>query len=524
MYEARREKMVVALCSPQAQKCGVRAGMPLAEAKALPVQAHYETCAAEADRATLRRLAWWCQRFGPWVAVEGADSLVLDVTGCGPVFGGEDKLAKRAVKQLAQLGFVAKAAVAPTIGAAWALAHYQSANALVVQAPTHRQALGPLPLEALRLGKELLPLLRQFDIRTIDQLRQLPRAALPARFGLQVLERLDQAFGDVAEPFIPEIPSEPVEASWEFECPCSERRLVEFVLKQLLQQMLAKLQPQQLGVQRLRCTLQVLGSEPCGFTVGLLHANDGLGYLLEMLRLHLDRVRLPAEITRAALRAELVVPLEFRQGQMFAEDSLAERWARVPALVELLSNRLGKQAVLRPRLLPEAQPEFAWRYEPWLEQDIALLTKSWEKEKATPAFLRPLVLEASPIPIAVMSHGSGGAPLRFSLWNAPLSPVRRGEGSGVRGEVPPDSAPLTPTPLPPEYREERDFECPTSNNRHGDSFTVARHWGPERIETGWWRGRHVRRDYYHVETTSGARFWLFRETEGDAWFLHGVFA
>ncbi len=482
LYEARREKLVVALCSPQAQKYGVRAGMPLAEAKALSVKAHYEMCAAEADRTTLRRLAWWCQRFGPWVAIEGADSLVLDVTGCGPVFGGEDKLTQRAVQQLAQLGFVAKAALAPTIGAAWALAHFQSANALIVQAPNHRQALGPLPLEALRLEKELLPLLRQFDIRTIDQLRQLPRASLPARFGLQVLERLDQAFGDVAEPFISEIPSEPVEASWEFECPCSERRSVEFVLKQLLEQMLAKLQPQQLGVQRLRCTLQVLGSEPWGFTVGLLHANDALGYLLEMLRLHLDRVRLPAEITRATLRAELVVPLEFRQGQMFAEDSLAERWARVPALVELLSNRLGKQAVLRPRLLPEAQPEFGWRYEPWLEQDIALLTKSWEKEKATLAFLRPLVLESSPIPLAVMSHGMGGVPLRFSfkMGTGPLN---------SKGPVP-----------------------------------ILKYWGPERIETGWWRGRHIRRDYYLVETTSGVRFWLFRETEGDAWFLHGVFA
>jgi protein ImuB len=466
--------MVVATSSPHAQRQGVTVGMPLAEAKALYARAHYELHDAEADAATLRRLALWCQRFGPWVAVEHPDSLILNITGCGPIFGGEEKLATQAVKQLTRLGFVAKAAVAQTGGAAWALAHYQSGNALIVVAGAHLQALHALPVEALRLGEELLPLLRQFDIHTIGQLRQLPRASLPARFGPHVLQRLDQAFGDVPEPFTWEMASTPVEATWTFECPCSDRRSVEFVLEHLLKQMVAKLQAQQLGIQRLRCTLKVLGSEPHGFIVGLLHANNVLGYLMELLRLHLDRVRLPAEITGTTLRAELVVPLEFQQGQMFADDIIAERWRRVPALVELLSNRLGKQAVLRPHLLPEAQPELAWRYEPWLEQEVSLLAKAGHKEKPTETFIRPLVLESQPIPIAVMSNVSGGPPLRFT-WQR-------------------------------------------------QSFTVARHWGLERIETGWWRGRQVHRDYYLVETTAGDRFWLFRAAEVEAWFLHGVFA
>lgn len=54
--------------------------------------------------------------------------------------------------------------------------------------------------------------------------------------------------------------------------------------------------------------------------------------------------------------------------------------------------------------------------------------------------------------------------------------------------------------------------------------------GPERIETAWWRGPTVRRDYYVVETESGARFWLFRRLgrsphrARSEWYLHGVFA
>jgi protein ImuB len=57
----------------------------------------------------------------------------------------------------------------------------------------------------------------------------------------------------------------------------------------------------------------------------------------------------------------------------------------------------------------------------------------------------------------------------------------------------------------------------------GRDRRIVRAWGPERIETGWWRGGSVRRDYYQVETTDGARYWLFRELATGRWFLHGMF-
>jgi protein ImuB len=58
---------------------------------------------------------------------------------------------------------------------------------------------------------------------------------------------------------------------------------------------------------------------------------------------------------------------------------------------------------------------------------------------------------------------------------------------------------------------------------HQRSYRVARCWGPERIETGWWRGRCVRRDYYRVETQSGHWLWIFRRLPDGCWFLHGMF-
>jgi protein ImuB len=68
-------------------------------------------------------------------------------------------------------------------------------------------------------------------------------------------------------------------------------------------------------------------------------------------------------------------------------------------------------------------------------------------------------------------------------------------------------------------------EGPPIRLRYRDRLhTIARSWGPERIETGWWRNGTARRDYYQVETAGAERFWLFRETGTGRWFLHGIFS
>jgi hypothetical protein len=64
---------------------------------------------------------------------------------------------------------------------------------------------------------------------------------------------------------------------------------------------------------------------------------------------------------------------------------------------------------------------------------------------------------------------------------------------------------------------------PIHFRRAGQLHIIAQHWGPERIETGWWRGRSAWRDYYRVETTEGCRFWLYRRHRDGRWFLHGLF-
>jgi hypothetical protein len=52
---------------------------------------------------------------------------------------------------------------------------------------------------------------------------------------------------------------------------------------------------------------------------------------------------------------------------------------------------------------------------------------------------------------------------------------------------------------------------------------IVHHAGPERIETLWWRGSLVRRDYYRVALESGSHLWVFRRLTDRRWFLHGAF-
>ena len=473
LHASPRGKLRVVACSRAARRRGVRPGMLLAEAQSLfaPAAACFEPHDPQADRAALRQLALWCERFSPRVAVdlaESPDCLLLDVAGCGYNFGGEEELAAKAVAELRQQGCWAVAAIADTLGAAWAVAHAvtpgrDGPRVLVVPPGRHLEALHPLPVELLRLSVEVVELLREFDLCEIGQLLELPRAELPSRFGPELLIRLDQALGTVPELLLPERPAPVIEAAWPFEPPVADRQTLDAVIGRLLDELLDRLRPRQLGIQRLLCSLELVIGGPLHFAVELLRPSLSLRHLSELARLHLERLEIPAEVAGVTLEATRVAPLEFHQGHMFDDGPC--RWREVTGLLERLSNRLGEKAVLRPHLQPDAQPEFACQYEPWLH--AAVVSSS---EFRVSSLNRPPCLKTQPEAIAVVSR-----------------------------------------------------ESPVGFRWQGRAYAVAHCWGPERIETGWWRGADIRRDYFIVETTAGERFWLFRALPGERWFLHGVF-
>ena len=83
---------------------------------------------------------------------------------------------------------------------------------------------------------------------------------------------------------------------------------------------------------------------------------------------------------------------------------------------------------------------------------------------------------------------------------------------------------LLPRPVPLRVLALVPDGPPTWLALAGREYVVAHAEGPERIETAWWRGPDVRRDYFRVTTTDGRRLWVFRARTDGRWYLHGVFA
>ena len=107
-----------------AARLGLKTGMALADARAMYPALPVAEADPEADRRLLEAIADWCDRYTPLVGLDPPDGLLLDITGCAHLFGGEAALCRDLVARLARQGFHARAAVADTVGCAWAVARY----------------------------------------------------------------------------------------------------------------------------------------------------------------------------------------------------------------------------------------------------------------------------------------------------------------------------------------------------------------------------------------------------------------
>ncbi len=503
----------------RAASAGIRPGMPLAEALALHEFSQLEFSAPKgkspaaelpalhleahdpwADRLALVELAAVCQQLGPTVGLEDSprpESLLVDITGVAELFGGERQLAERGLALLAERGFAARLAVADTLGAAWAVARSQAEAIALVPPGAAAPYVAELPIAALRLPPETLELLGQLGIRMIGEVDRLPREGLLGRFGPDCLQRLDQACGRLAEVISAEhLPGEHA-AEWLLEHPTERRDAIETILEQLLPRVIEPLAAQRLGAVELVCRLECPGEAARQLVLRSFRPCAAVGHWLDMFRLRLESVWIRRPVAAVRLAATAWDWLELAQQELFAAAERGGEYGlrggrELAALVDRLTSRLGRQAVLRPELLADAQPEHACQYLPLGDARPSQLPRrqfsSQRRQSAKPrqaaaserpgtpplsSHERPLRLCQPPIELAVLAVVPDGPPLRFRWAGA----------------------------------EEQ----------------VARFWGPERIETGWWRSRCVRRDYYRVETAAGQRFWLFRRLGDGHWFLHGTF-
>lgn len=487
---ARRGRRVVA-CSSAAAARGVRLQMPLSEAatmrrnKTTPL--HLLPHEPEKDGERLAELAEYCERFSPLVGWQttdtqamtpetGPDCLLLDVTGVAAHFGGEAALAERVVKSLGRRGCHSCAAVAGTIGAAWGAAHYDDhgqpaapPHRCVAEAGSEAALLANRPPAALRLGDETLGLLTQLGIQCNRQLAALPRSSLSSRLGDEPLRRWDQAVGAAPESIVAHRPAAQFAVTERLDAPVVSSAHIETLVCQLAERLAQQLRAAGHGADLLQCRLDSVHGQATHLRIGLFEPSDEAEHFQELLRLQLESLSegrrragpLQEGVERIELRAVQASRLVRRQQRLFQG---AHDHSRPAArLVDRLRQRLGGDRVFRPRLRADAQPERAYQAEAVGQAD------SDDQTALLLPLHRPLAL-SEPQQLTVFS------------WND---------------------------------------ELPREFSWDGRLVEVLRHWGPERIETGWWRGRSIRRDYYRVELRTGERLWLFRQLNNRQWFLHG---
>ena len=461
----------------RASALGLKLAMSLADARAMqPSLAAIEAEPAE-DAAALDHIAAWCERFTPIVVIDAPDGLFLDISGCGHLFGGETALRDIIVTRLAAQNFAVRAALAPTPGAAWALARYGRAREA---SPDLMQTLAPLPIEALRLEEAPASLLRRLGLKTIGQLFSAPRSAFTARAGEQAMRRLDQALGRTPEVLSPRRPAPPVFALRRFLEPLFSVETILIATEALCCDAIEKLDVRGAGVRRACLHLFGVDGRDRTIEIGVSRPERDVKALLRLFREKLDRAaeNLNAEFGIEAARLD-VVQLERIGGATRTLATIEETQAsteKVASIVDVLSARLGAKRVLRPKLAETHQPEKAGGWHPGLSAGEVL---EREKPPRDGVMRRPLTVFARPQAIETLASVPDGPPIRFR-WRRVLREVARAEG-------------------------------------------------PERI-SGDWLGSARTRDYYRVEDKEGRRYWLYREgfygedDEAPRWFVHGLFA
>jgi protein ImuB len=469
LVTAAREgsRRVLASVDAAARKLGLVPGMTVAHAQALVPGVETIEAQPDEDAAALARLALWCLRYAPIVAPDPPDGILVDIAGADHLHGGEAPLLRDLVRRLRRSGVAAKAAVADTAGAAWAVARY-GPQGLVPPGAT-AEAIADLPLEALRLPGETVESLRAAGFERIGEVAAKPRGPFIRRFGPALARRLDQALGREPEPIEPLLPAEMPRRRRAFAEPIGSLEVLERVAADLARDLCRDLEARGEGARRLDLVFRRVDNLRQALRVATARPSRDPRHLMRLFAERLGMVDPGFGIDEAVLLASEVEPFVERQivGRHVAEED-AE--ADLGELVDRVAVRLAANGPYRLAPVESRIPERSARKAPPLAPPG---TAAW------PARLpRPPLLVDPPEPIVALNSDQ---PPKIFTW--------RGKDRGI-----------------------------------------AKADGPERIHGEWWTCEDemfLVRDYYRVETEAGERFWLFRDApaaQGGRWFLHGVFA
>jgi protein ImuB len=323
--------------------------------------------------------------------------------------------------------------------------------------------LGPLPLSGLRWPEETLRRLAAIGVRTLGATLRLPRAGFARRFGPSALDMLDRLLGRGADPQRLYAAPERFRRRCDPDVELTDQAAVLALLAPVFDELEAFLVQRQRGITSLALELVHRHHAPTRQVLRLAAPAHRAQQLMSLLDLQFGRAALPAPVRRCELRSGPLMEITSDSESLWhpGEHGGGAAATQMPSFLELLRARLGAEAVSGLAMESGHRPE---RLSPGVEPCITRGTRKGT-DHTLPLARRPLWLMSAPVPLQEMD----GWPCR--------------EGQRMR--------------------------------------LLA---GPERVESGWWDGFDVERDYYQAQDAEGARSWIFRERTGRGWFLHGFFS
>jgi protein ImuB len=431
--------------------------------------------------AALTRLALWAQQWSSHVSryqtrddaeLFGAaahPALWLEVGGSLALFGGVTGLRTEISTALELLGYSGELAIAPTPRAAQLLTQAPEPRA-VLERPLLAARLSSLPLHWLALPEPALRALRSAGLRRIGAVLALPPAALARRFGPATSLYLQRLMGDAPDP----LPTTPLparyHAGFEFAGEVTDHTALLFPLQRLLYELQGYLRARDCALHRCQLRLRHRGRRDeradTLITLSASQPTRDAAQLLALARERLARLVLPAPVRELHLEADEFSAPAVLQGDFFSRDS--ESAQQLQQVLDRLCARLGAKNIHCLATLPEHRPERAW------QAGTADVSGSGRQAILTERFTR----SESKSPDATAHHAS--------------------------------ALPARPCWL---LREPINVSAPTQ--------VLS---GPERIESGWWDGGDVARDYYLARSVDGARQWVYQDLRSNAWYLQGLWA
>ena len=503
---------LLALC-PLAECAGLRPGMTSTEARRRVPGLIVHPDDPLSDRQLLKTCASWCERYTPFVAIdrsfpaESGAALWLDISNATHLAGGEASLLADLLGRFQKMKLTARAAIADHPGIAWAACRFGNDEQQILPANGARVALAPWPIKALRLENEDCNRLESAGLDRIEHLYALPRRALAARFGDHVATRLDQALGLVDEPIAADTPLPAQQAQMIFAEPVTSPSRLPTLIEHLLRQLCVGLEAAGLGARRLTLALYRVDTSTVTCTVGTDRPSRDVRQLLALVGDRFDDIDLGFGLERAILDAVEIEPLlpesiRWRGLGSHTDAPLPDLapvrrqrperhiWSGNALVSQLDTKPLPRHREVRPTALPTAGRHQA--------AALALAPEDLERPDLKETLPRPLRLLRQPEPIEAIAPLPDEPPVLFR-WRRRLHKV-----IGARG----------PETVAPNWcLRQEEGRLPSSRKRTAKND-----------------GKPVMRDYFAVEDSEGARFWLFREGRyGTAsgtlprWFLHGVF-